>query len=125
MNHNGVISLPLKSSFNQDAGDLVQVDNNSGVAEAGVNATANGAKAIGVLLHDADQGSSDLPAAIQLFSAGGSAVVKVTNAVGAAGAAIYAANAAGATTTPSTNKLLGYSLEAPNKANNLVRIVLV
>ena len=119
MNHNGVISLPLKSGFDQDAGVLIQVENASGVAVAAVNAAANGAKSIGVLMHDADQSSSDLPAAIQLFSAGGSAVVKVSDKVASAGAAIYAAGAGAATTTAGSNKMIGYSLEAPNVANNI------
>lgn len=65
MNHNGVISLPLKSGFSAPAGTPVGIDGNGEVVDGTV------VNSIGVLLHDVDKSLSDLPAAIHLFNSGG------------------------------------------------------
>ena len=65
MNHNGVISLPLSSSFSGVAGLPVGLDTSGQI----VNGTV--ANSIGVLLHDVDATASKLPAAVHLFGSGG------------------------------------------------------
>ena len=69
MNHNGVISLPVKSSTALSAGDVVKVDATTGTVSKATAATSGAS--IGVVLHDVDSSESKLPAAIQLYSAGG------------------------------------------------------
>lgn len=119
MNHNGVISLPVKLS-KVEAGDIVAMHAD------GVNTPGGGgADVLGVVLHDVTIADTDQPAAVQLFSAGGSALIAVSEKVSAVATAIYAKNAVKATTTSTANKLIGYSLEAPDVAGNVVRVVLV
>tara|TARA_A100001037_G_C15081677_1_gene604586 strand:+ start:66 stop:458 length:393 start_codon:yes stop_codon:yes gene_type:complete len=76
MNHNGVISLPTDGASTYTAGMVVSV-NNSGQAKLGTaNSNMNGVDAIGVVLHDVKATETARPVDIQLFSAGGSALIQ-------------------------------------------------
>ena len=122
MNHNGVISLPAKPATAFVAGNVVAL-NSDGNADV---PASKGADAVGIVLHDVDSNNTEQPVAVQLLSAGGSALVQVSNAVNAIGAKIYVTNNLKATTTSgTTNRLLGLALEKPNVADNIVRVIIM
>lgn len=69
MNHNNVISLPVKPGATLKAGLAVKVTATTGTCELG-----GAGDSIGIVLHDVSEpasGSPSLPAAIQLFASGG------------------------------------------------------
>ena len=121
MNHNGVISLPLKTSETLTAGEAVEVHNNSQSPEAKANTAID--KAIGVVLHDVAQATSEQPAAIQLYSAGGAALVKMAGACNV-GDVIYISTSSKHTATKGSNKAVGVALEQSSGADAVIRIAL-
>ncbi len=121
MNHNGVISLPLKSGETLVAGEAIEIHNNSQSAEAKSNTNVD--KAIGVILQDAKQADSGLPAAVQLYSAGGCALALMVGACNV-GDVIYIGTSGKHTATKGTNKAIGVALEESTGANDVVRVAL-
>ena len=122
MNHNGVISLPLSTSFAGRAGDAVGIGTG---AKAGQLIAGTVANAIGVLLHDVDQSASDLPGAVHLFNSGGIFNVKCLGAT-----AIGAAHNLGAGGLASTagSAALGTKRFIPlevGAANGVIRAILI
>jgi hypothetical protein len=69
MNHNGVISLPLKDSETLVAGDVVKLHTDGTVTKGSDGKTTSGN--LGVVLHDVSQAATGTPAAIHLFNSGG------------------------------------------------------
>lgn len=122
MNHNGVISLPLKSSFSAPAGTPVGIGTGN---DAGLIVDGTVANSIGVLLHDVDATASDLPAAVHLFNSGGifniiclgTAAIGVGHNLGVKGLASPAGNAAAL-----TKRFI--PLET-GKANGVIRAILI
>jgi hypothetical protein len=102
MNHNGVISLPLKTAFAAPAGTPVGIGTGG---DAGLVVDGTVANSIGVLLHDVDASASELPAAVHLFNSGGifniiclgATAVGVGHNLGAKGLATPAGSAAALT----------------------------
>ena len=76
MNHNGVQSFPTDGSSAFVAGQVVEL-NVSGQAIPGAANT----KTVGVVLQDVLATASDRPVDVQLFSAGGTALVKAGGAI--------------------------------------------
>jgi ribosomal protein L21E len=83
MNHNNVVSFPVKASETLAAGDVVKLHTDGSVAAGSGGTVAAGN--IGVVLQDVDQPASGpgMPAAVQLFSAGGIFNIKALGAVAA------------------------------------------
>ena len=121
MNHNGVISLPLKTGEALVAGTAIEIHNNAQAAEAKSNTNID--KAIGVILQDAKQADSGLPAAVQLYSAGGCALVLMVNACNV-GDVIYIGTTGKHTCTKASNKAIGVALEESTGDNDVIRVAL-
>lgn len=123
MNHNGVISLPVKGSEVIEMGQFVEI-HTDGTAKK----LATVANVIGVALQDVSEAQSGRPVDIQLLSAGGIVLVKTGGntggaaiTVGAAVKAIAGGTAAGGTATGTT---IGTALEASSTVGEFVRVVL-
>jgi hypothetical protein len=112
MNHNGVISLPAAGALTM--GEVVKL-NASGQAESN---DAN--NAIGVVLHDTDPSESDRPVDVQLFSAGGIALVQAAGniAVGA-----VAGTNGGNQVTQTGTGAIGIALEAAVNGD-IIKVIL-
>jgi hypothetical protein len=82
MNHNGVISLPVKASEVLAAGDVVTLHSDGSVKASTGGAVTNGP--LGVVLHDVSQAATGTPAAIHLFNSGGIFNINVLTNAGAA-----------------------------------------
>jgi hypothetical protein len=122
MNHNGVISLPVKGSEVIEMGQLVEI-HTDGTAKKLVTV----ANVIGVALQDVSQAESDRPVDIQLLSAGGIVLVKTggntTHSISVGGnvKAIAGGVAAG---NGATGTVFGTALEASAAVDEFVRVVL-
>lgn len=123
MNHNGVISLPVKTSEVIEMGQFVEI-HTDGTAKK----LATIANVIGVALQDVKEAESGRPVDIQLLSAGGTVLVKTGGntagaaiTVGGAAKAIAGGHAAGGT---ATGTIIGTALEASSAAGEFVRVVL-
>jgi len=116
MNHNGVISLPSDGSSTYTAGMIVSL-NSSGQAAAN-GGTGDG---IGVVLHDVKADETGRPLDIQLFSAGGSALVKANGSITVGQEVGYADNDSDVDSS-GANKI-GYALEV-GATGGLVRVIL-
>jgi len=122
MNHNGVISLPVKASEVIEMGQLVEI-HTDGTARL----VATPANVIGVALQDVKETESGRPVDIQLLSAGGTVLVKTgsntthTITVGAAVKVIAGGVVAG---NAATGTAIGTALEASSVAKEFVRVVL-
>ena len=116
MNHNNVISLPVKPNTALVAGDIVKLDTNGHVVKGTAATMISGN--IGVILHDVSEpasGGPSLPAAVHLFSAGGIFNVNVLTAAGQADIGVPHICGAGglalAKGTPATGSLCFVPLE--------------
>lgn len=127
MNHNGVISLPLKTSEAIVMGQAVEVHNDSGVAQA--KAVVTPANAIGVALQDVKETESGRPVDIQLFSAGGIVLMKTGGTIKSGPHAIVVGaavklDATGVTGNGGGGAAIGTALEPSSETGEFVRVVL-
>ena len=127
MNHNGVISLPLKAGAIIAMGEAVEIENVSGTAVANVVTTT--ANAIGVALQDVKETESGRPVDIQLFSAGGIVLMKTGGTIKSGphpivcGAAVKL-DATGVTGNGGGGTAIGTALEPSTEVDEFVRVVL-
>lgn len=121
MNHNNVISLPIKPSTTLATGTIVEMNSDGNAVKP---AAAN--RAIGVVLHDAKEPDSKAPVAIQLFSSGGivfvmSGAAHVVGAIVTVGAT-SGKTAAGAGTIGVTNFLV---MDVATATDELIRCIIL
>ena len=122
MNHNGVISLPVKTSEVIEMGQFVEI-HTDGTAKV----LATVANVIGVALQDVTETESGRPVDIQLLSAGGIVLVKTggntthTITVGGNVKALATGIAAG---NGASGTVIGTALEASSAVGEFVRVVL-
>ena len=117
MNHNGVQSFPTDGASAYTAGKVVEI-NTSGQAIPGATDT----KTVGVVLQDVLATASGRPVDVQLFSAGGTALVEAGGTV-AIGDIVACQTSVFSTTSASAAEPHGVALEGAS-AGGLFRVLI-
>lgn len=120
MNHNGVVSLPVKDSATINQGDIIQIDSTSKKASSVTGTVAINAM-VGVSLADVKQAETGAPVDVHLFSSGGIFEVRASGNVTEGAVVQLAADTNGV--ADGTTNPIGIALET-GVASDLVRILI-
>jgi hypothetical protein len=124
MNHNGVISLPVKASEVIEMGMPVEIHTDGTAMNL-----ATSANVIGIALQDVKETESGRPVDIQLLSAGGIVLIRTGGTIKSGPHAISIGTAVkvmvgGAIGSTGTGTAIGTALEASSETKEFVRVVL-